>query len=189
MKIILLVIISALLTLNSCMMMGMEGMNHDSHSDHGKQQSQFVEAQNNDLKAVLAVPSLTMGNESEIVVNVYDRHGMVLSGAKVTLQFDAEHKMKNDHDHGSSSGEEFTADEMTKRGTYSLKHRFEDHGSVRVTARVSYAENSDPLILAVNSEVTHMKESHGGHSMTPMIIAGVALMTVMMVFMIGRNNY
>jgi hypothetical protein len=186
MKVFLFIAVSALLMINGCMMMGMEGMSHGSHSDHGMQQSRSVEAQNSDVKADLTVPTLMMGKESEIVVKVYDRHGMAVSGAKITLQFEVDHEMKND---GSSGGEEVTAVEMTKRGTYSLKHRFEDHGTIRITARISYPENSDPLVLALTSEVTHMKESHGGHSMTPMIILGVAVMAVMMVFMIGRTNY
>ncbi|MBL7995571.1 hypothetical protein JNM05_09370 [bacterium] len=187
MKKYLVLIISAALTLNGCMMMGMGGMEHDSPSNHGTQQSRSVEAQNNDVKAILTVPTLAMGKESEIVVNVYDRHGMDLSGAQITLQFDAEQNMKDHQNHGSSGGKELAVVETSKKGTYSLKRRFEDHGSIRITALISRSENSDPLVLAMTTEVTHIKEGHDGRSMTPMIILGVAVMAVMMVFMIGRN--
>jgi hypothetical protein len=188
MKTLLTLIIGAAVTLNGCMMMAIGGMSHDSHSDRGMHQPQSVEAQNNDLKVALSVPTLTMGEESEIVVKVYDLHGMVLSGAKVTLQFDTDRKMKNDHDHGSSGGEERTVVETSEKGTYSLKYRFADHGSMRIIARISYPENSDPLVLAMTSEVMHMSDSHGGRSLTPMIIIGAAMMAAMMAFMIGRYN-
>ncbi|MBL7960607.1 hypothetical protein JNL27_10255 [bacterium] len=189
MKTLLCVITSTSLMINGCMMMGMGDMSHSSHSNQGAEQSRSVEAQNNAVKAVLTVPTLAMGKESEIVVNVYDRHGMDISGAKITLQFDADKNMKEHQNHGSSGEEESIVTETSKKGMYSLKHRFEDHGSIRIMVKISYPENSDPLVLAMTSEVMHMQESHGGRSMTPMIIIGIAVMAAMMVFMIGRNNY
>ncbi|MBL7995217.1 hypothetical protein JNM05_07575 [bacterium] len=185
---IVLIISAAAVTLNGCMMMAMGGMTHDSHSDRGIHQSQSVEIQKGDLKAILTVPALVMGKESEIVMKVYDRHGMAVSGAKVTMQFDADHEMKKDHNHGSFGGEERTAVETAEKGTYSLKHSFDHHGAMRVTAKISYQENSEPLVLAMTTGVSHMQENHSGRSMTPMIIAGAALMAVLMIFMIGRYN-
>lgn len=187
MKINLMMVISAALTLNGCMMMAMGSMSHDLHSDHGKQQSRTVETQNNDFKAVLTVPELKMGKESEIVVNVYDSHGMAISGAKITLQFGAVQDMKDHQNHSSSGVDELVVAETLKKGTYSLKRRFDDHGEIRITAKIAYPENSDPLLMSTTSEVAHKAESHGGRSMTPMIIIGAAMMVGMMAFMIGRN--
>ncbi len=182
MKTIVFIVIASLITLNGCMMMGMGGMTHDSHSDHGTQQSRSVEAQNNNLKAVLTVSNLTMGMESEIFVKVNDRNGVPMSGVKVTMQFDTDSGMK-DH---QTDGEGLVASETLKKGVYSLKRRFDDHGGIRIAAQVSVPDNSESLVLAMTSEVTHMRESHGGPSM-PMIIMGAAMMAVMMVFMISRN--
>ena len=178
-----------LLPLSGCMMW-MHGMEHDASSQKQQPAKTVVkEFAEKDVSLSLETPPFSMGEEATLVLRVsHIQNGTPISGAKVTFVVEYREQPGKEHaEHPVTAAAEREAEENAGKGIYQLRHKIEEHGLYRITARVWIGEKEGaaaPLTITLTQEVGQ-HEGHGAKkSITPWVVIGGIGMVAMMAIMV-----
>lgn len=178
-----------ILPLNGCMMW-MHGMERDASSQKQQPAKTVVkEFAEKDVSLSLDVPLLTLRDEAILVLRAgYVQSGAPISGAKVSFIVEQIERPGKEHaGHHIKAAAEREAKEIEGKGVYQLKHKFEEHGLYRITARVWIGEKEGaaaPLTITITQEADRQEGHSGKKSITPWVVIGGIGMAVMMVLMV-----
>jgi hypothetical protein len=173
--------------LSGCMM-AMHGMDHRPALQ--KKQPGRTEVKEFAEKGVTLsfdVPPLSMGEEVTLALRVSrTQSGVPISGAKVSFFVEQIKQSGGEHaGYDTGTAVERRAEEITGKGVYQLKYRFEEYGRYRITARVWIGEGDgteQPLTMTFTQDIIRHEDHGAKKSLTRWgsVIGGICMVIMML---------